>query len=335
EPAKAEPAKAEPKKAEPNPERCCQSAAELMAEGKWTAARDLFKKAAGDSKLSAEVQVTALRGAAEAWIAEADHLARSGKIDEALAAYAAAGAWFDSRHSAYEKVERAVEVARLQLGFSRLHQAEAQTERARWLRIQGKSGPAAAELKKASTNFDFAVQQLDRDGVRFWEFLVRRAEMHRLAGNSEAMIADVAHTTKTNNTEVPPHMWIAHAQAARHIAEAYMTGGDAAQALAWAKKASKVAEDGAGWQEENLTRAQWLEFARVLFLQASLLKGEDPTPLHGKARYWISQAKGVKAPVWEPANLVKARLQTAAAMERYMDGLVQRHRGKGAAAAPA
>ena len=341
-PAKDDPAKATPTKddpattpTKPNPEQCCASAEDLMARGDWVAARDLFKQAAGNSQLSDEVQTRALRGAAEAWIAEADHLARAGRVDDALKAYADAGHWLDERHTAYEKVERAVDVARLQLGFSRLHQAETETERARWLRIQGKSKEAAAELKNAATNFDFALQQLDRDGVRFWEFLIRRAEMHRLMGNSEAMIADVAHTTKTNNTEVPPHMWIAHTQAARHVAEAYAAKGDAANALAWAKKASKVAEDGAGWQEEHLSRRQWLEFVRALFVQASLLKGEDPTSLHGKARFWISMAKQVDAPAWEHDDVVKARLLTADAMERYLAGLVARHKGKGADATKA
>ncbi len=336
-PSKSDPSKSDPSKAgdTPDPEKCCDSGEDLMAQGSWQPARDLFKQAATNSQLSDEVQVRALRGAAEAWIAEADHLARTGRIDDALKAYADAGRWLDQRHSAYEKVERAVDVARLQLGFSRLHQAETETERARWFRIQGKQREAAAELKKAATNFDFALQQLDRDGVRFWEFLIRRAEMHRLSGSSKQMIADVAHTTKTNNTEVPPHMWIAHTQAARHVAEAYAAAGDAGNALAWAKKASKVAEDGAGWQEENLTRVQWLEFVRALFVQASLLKGEDPTPLHGKARFWISMAKQVDAPAWEHEDVVKARLMTADAMERYLFGLMQRHRGKGADAAKA
>ena len=342
EPKKDDPPKTEPKKDDPakatdtpDPEKCCESAEELLAAGKWQEARDLFAQAAGNSGLSDDVQVRALRGVAEAWISGADRLARSGKVAAAMAEYAKAGTWFDERHSAYEKVERAVEKARLQLGFSRLHQAETETERARWFRIQGKSAEADAELKKAATNFDFALQQLDRDGVRFWEFLIRRAEMSRLRGDSKAMMDDVAHTTKTNNTEVPPHMWIAHTQAARHVAEAFAGKNDTASALTWAKKASKVAEDGAGWQEENLTRGQWLEFVRALFVQASLLKAEDPTPLHGKARFWISMAKQAKAPAWENADVTKARLLTADAMERYMHGLVQRHRSKQAEAAKA
>ncbi|MDA1196192.1 MAG: hypothetical protein O2894_13560, partial [Planctomycetota bacterium] len=334
-PEKDEPAKVDPKKDDPparSPAECCDDGAKLMTAGRWAEARALYLRAAQDTKLTDDTQVRALRGAAQAWIAEANRQARTGHIDEALATYAAAGKWLDERHSAYERVERAVETARLQLGFSRLHEAETQTERARWLRVQGKAAEAAKVLKAAEINFDFALQQLQRDGVRYWEFLIRRSSMHELLGNSQAMIDDVAHTTKTNNTEVPPHMWVAHATAARRLAQAYAARGDGAQALTWAKAASKVAEDGVGWQDANLTRQQWLDLVHPLFVQATVIGTEDPTALHGKARYWIEEAAKASPAAWEHAEVTRGRMLTAAAMERYIHGLVQRRANKAAAA---
>jgi len=337
-PAKADPAKADPAKADPvpsrSPEDCCKAAAPLIAAGNWSGARKLFMEAIANSKLTDEAQIKALRGAAQTWFTEADRLARTGKVEAALTSYAAAVRWLDERHSGYEKVERAVEAVRLQLGFARMHQAEAQTERARWLRILGKTKASAAELKLAAINFEFAEQQLQRDGVRYWEFLIRRAEMHRVAGNSKGMIADVAHTTKTENN-TPAHMWVAHATAARHVAEAYAARQDAAAALTWAKTASAVAENGVSWQDTKLTRQQWLDMARTLFIQATLLSSEDPTALHGKAKYWITEAAKTPAQAWEHADVTKARGLTAQAMERYLHSLVMRHRGKGPDAAKA
>jgi hypothetical protein len=310
-----------------SPERCCGEAGPRLAAGDWAGARALFLQAAAKSELTAPTQVAALRGASESYVAQADGLARSGKVDEALALLAQALTWLQERHHAYEQVERAVDTVRLQLGFSRLHQAEAHMERGRWLALKGDAQAAEAEYREAQTHYDFALQHLQRDGVRYWEFLVRRAEFHRLRGDTEAMMADVAHTTKTNNEEVPAHMWVAHATAARRLAQAHAVKGEAAQALDWAQKAAKVAEDGASWREADLSRQQWLDLARVLFVNATLLQPtEDPTALHGKTRYWVEMAAKVPAAGALAPEVAEARLTIGRATERYLQGRVLRFR---------
>ncbi len=336
-PAKADPAKADPGQTTPptptpaalTPTVCCDKASPLLAAGKWNEARELYLQAAAGSELTDDVQVTALRGASEAWIAEADQQARSGRVKDALKTYAEAITWLKARHGAYERIERAVERARLQLGFSRLHQAEAHVERARWLEIEGQAAAAKKDLADAANAFDFALQQLQRDGVRYWEFLIRRARMYRLEQQPRKTMADVAHTTKTNNTEVPAHMWVAHATEARRVAQAWARSGNATEALAWAKKAAKVSEDGVGWQDVNLTRQQWLDMARVLFVQATLMPaGGDPTALHGKIRYWVGEAAKVKPAAWVEPAVAAARLLVGQATERYVYGRLMGHRGK-------
>jgi hypothetical protein len=309
------------------PEDCCARALPLAAAGNWSGARALYKQAVAASEITSPTQVAALRGTAESYIAEADALARSDRVPDALALLGEAARWLDEQHEAYESVKNAVEVARLQLGFSRMHLAEAHAESARWLMLQGDGQAADAELAKAASNYDFARQQLERDGVRFWEFLIRRAEFHRLRGDSENMIADVAHTTKTNNHEVPAHMWVAHATAARRLAQAQADGGDGARGLEWVRKAMKVAEDGASWQEDKLNRQQWLDLARVLFVGAAMLPaGEDPTSVHGKLRYWVEMAGKQPPAASLHADAAKAGLTTGRAMERLLHGMVMRFR---------
>ena len=193
--------------------------------------------------------------------------------------------------------------------------------------LQGDTQAADAELKKAESDYDFARQQLERDGVRYWEFLIRRAEFHRLRGESDKMIADVAHTTKTNNHEVPAHMWVAHATAARRLAQAYAGNASGAQGFEWARKAMKVAEDGASWQEDKLTRQQWLDLARVLFIYATMLPvSEDPTAVHGKLRYWVENAGKQPPAASLHADAAKAGMTTGRAMERLLHGMVMRFR---------
>ncbi len=312
-----------------SPKDCCGKAGPMLLAGDWSGARKLFLQAAAKSELTDELQVAALRGAAESWISEADQEARSGRVDAAMTLYAQAIAWLKERHGAYERVERAVDRVRLQLGFSRMHQAEAHVERARWLGLQGKSAAYATEIKAAENAYDFALQQLQRDGVRYWEFLIRRAQMYGLQKQRDKMIEDVAHTTKTNNTEVPAHMWVAHATAARRVAQAWAKAGNAREALLWAKKAWKVAEDGASWQEDKLSRQQWLDLARVLFTHAALAPStEDPTALHGKLRYWVQLAAKVQPTGQVESDVAKARLLIGQAAERYLHGLVMRRGGK-------
>ena len=339
-PATTEPATTEPDPAvkEPtggseliDPRICCTKASPLFQKGKWAEARGWFQKAAKDSTLTDDVQLSALRGAAESWIAQADQLARAGKIEEALQHLAESLQWVQDRHKAYAGLNQAAQAARLQIGFARMHEGEAHVERARWLRVLGKDAEAAQEIAKAEVAYDFALDQLRRDGVRYWEFLIRRAEMFGVQGKTAEMVDDVAHTTKTNNAEVPAHMWVAHARALRRVGEAYALQGNAAAALEWARRAMSVAEDGVGWQDQNLTRGQWLEMARVLFFVSTVLPAdEDPTALHGKIRYWVTEAGKAPAPVWVDGDVAKARLLTAQAMERNLYGRMMAFRKKDA-----
>ncbi len=350
-PAKADPTpptKDAPTKSDPaptstlSPDDCCKQAAPLVAAGDWARARKLFRQAAQESSreaavLTSAVQLKALRGAAETWMHEADALARSGRVDDALALYQEAISWLEQRHGAYERVDRAVELARLHLGFSRMHQGEAYTERARWMQLQGQADAADAELKKASEAFEFSLQSLDKDGLNYWEFLVRRAQMYSVLRQRSKMMADLEHTTqKANESRAPAHMWVAHATAARQVAQAWARSGNAAEGQAWSKKAQRVAEDGVSWQDVNLSRRQWLAMARVLFVRSTLLgSGEDPTALHGKIGYWIAEAAKVKPAPWIGAGVARARLLTGQAMERYLYGRRVGHGGKQADAAKA
>ncbi len=319
----------QPGSAQLSPKECCAKGWEKLQSGDWRGARALYKQAVEQSGIKSDEQVAAMRGVAESYLHEADDLARSGKVREALVLLAETRTWLAERYGKYEDVPQAMETVRLQLGFSRMHIAEAEVEMARWMAIDGNKAGAVKALQQAATDYDFALHQLDRDGVRYWEFLIRRAQMHWLKGDSKSMIADVAHTTKTNNEEVPAHMWVAHATAARRLAQAWGREGNTESAYGWAQKASKVAEDGASWTEDKLTRQQWLDLARVLFVQATLMPpGTDPTALHGKMRYWVSEAAKRKPEGWMPADMAKARLTTGQAAERYLQGLVFAKRGQ-------
>ena len=114
-----------------SPEDCCEQAVPLFASGDWSGARAFYKQAVESSAATSPTQVAALRGAAESYIAEADALARSARVPEALALLGEAVEWLRKRHEVYEQVKNAVEVARLQLGFSRMHRAEAHAESGR------------------------------------------------------------------------------------------------------------------------------------------------------------------------------------------------------------
>jgi serine/threonine-protein kinase len=322
EPPPTQPTPVDPPESAVSPEACCDEAGPLLGAGRWAEARKLYVQAAEKSDLTEPVQVAALRGAGKSAIAQADALARSGKLPEALELLRNTVGWLGKRYAAYEKVPQASTTVRLQLGFARLHMAEALVEMARWAALSGDRTAAGKALARAGDHYEFARHQLERDGVRYWEFLIRRAQYHRLKGDSENMIADVAHTTKTNNVEVPAHMWVAHATAARRVAEAWAAQGNAAQAYQWAQKASKVAEDGASWQEDKLSRQQWLDLGRVLFVQAvQLPAGENPNALHGKLRYWVSMAEKQPLNPWVAPEVDAARLLTAKAMVDYLAGL--------------
>ena len=352
-PAKDDPAKAQPVVSEPptpaptTPEPSTQhtpaedvaQAAADMDAGKWQAARDAYTRAAEQAPPEEAIQVTALRGAAASWFAEADGKARGGDVQDALALYAEGIAWFESRHSVYERVGQAVVEVPLQLGYSRMYKAQFHVERARWLGLTGHADEAAAELEKARVAFDFALQTLDRRGVNHWELLIHRAQMHRLNGDTEKMIEDMRYATKSRDTSVPPHMWVAHAAAERRVAQALARQGKLGEALTWAKQADKVASDGVSWQENpdtgeyNLTRAQWLAMVRVVFVLGTVLPAsEDPNPLHGRLAYWLSETQKKKAPAWMPADQARAKVLIAEAMERYLQGRVMAYRKKAAEA---
>ena len=157
--------------------------------------------------------------------------------------------------------------------------------------------------------------------------------MYALRGASEEMVDDVLHTTKTNNTEVPAHMWVAHARAERRVAQAFAKQGNLKSAREWAKRAMKVAEDGVGWQDTSFTRRQWLEMVRVLFVVSNVMAPtENPTAVHGKMKFWVEETAKAKPAAWVEADLAKARLLTAQAMERNLYGRVQQGRNQPAQA---
>ena len=322
------------------PQDCCVDAARQMEAGEWASARALYRQAAEQAPLKDDVQVTALRGVAASWLEEADAKARSGDVAGALALYAEGLDWLKSRHAAFERVEQAVDTVALQLGYSRMHQAGFHVESARWLGLTGRKDEAAAELELARVAFDFALQTLDRRGVHSWEFLIHRAQMHRLTGDTKQMIEDMRYATKTKDTSVPPHMWVAHASAERRVAQALARQGQLADALTWARQADKVATDGVSWQENpktgdyNLTREQWLAMVRVVFVLGTVLPtNEDPNALHGRLNYWLDETKKKPAAGWIASDVSKARLLEAEAMERYLAGRVAAHRSKAGEAA--
>ncbi|MDJ0520535.1 MAG: protein kinase [Planctomycetota bacterium] len=326
------------------PEKAVERAGGLVVAGDWAGARKLFRMASvegttNEDVLTSTTQLKAMRGAAETWMHEADQVARTGRVDEALGLYQEAITWLGARHAAYERVPQAVERARLHLGFSRMYQGEAHVERARWLRLQGKSDET--EIKKAEVAFEFALQQLDKDRENYWEFLVRRARLYALQRRRDKMMADLQHPTiKANESRALAHMWVAHATGARQVAQAWGDAKNSAEAEAWSRKAAKVAEDGVGWKDGNdadpLTRRQWLAMARVLFVRSLLQPASaDPTPLHGKIAYWLSNAAKAKPAPWVDAQVAQARLLTGQAMERYLYGRRIGHGGKQAEAAKA
>jgi serine/threonine-protein kinase len=326
----------------PSPAAAVQRADALMQAGRWADARALYVQASVQAKPQDEVQVHAVDGAARSWIAEADGNARSGRLAAALDLYGQAVAWLKKSHDRFASVDQAVNVVPLQLGYSRMHEAECLVEEARWLRLEGKAKEAQASLTKAASAYEFALQTLDRRGVYHWEFLIRRARMYALMGETQKMLDDVRYATKTKDTGVPPHLWVAHAAAERRVAQALAREGKLTDALSMAKLAAKVATDGVSWQEDpktgayNLTRSQWLAMMRVVFVLATVLPAsEDPNPLHGRFSYWLSEALKKKPAAWEPAPIAQAHLLTAQAMERYLAGRVASFRKKDAEAAKA
>jgi serine/threonine-protein kinase len=304
----------------------------LLASGRWAEGRALWQ-----GLLDQDVtRLDALRGAAVSFIREADVEARSGRIPQALALLDQAVQWLLRKTDAFEKIREETDAltrTRL-LGYSLMYRAEAHTDRARWLAISGDAAKAKAEQKAAESDFEFSWQHLQRDGVHYWEFLLRRGEFHQLQGKLKEYVDDVAWNTQTANNLVPAHMWIAHAKALRRVAEAAVAQGKPEDAAKWAEAAKEVAKKGEQWQGSVLTQDQWLEMARVVFLGAQLQATEPTlTPLDGLLGYYVKEATKAAAPADFSAERSKGRVLAAQAARALVEGRLLRLRKNETAAA--
>jgi len=302
--------------------------------GRWAKAREAYLAALADGQAPQATHVGALRGVAQAWLTEADLKARSGDPAAALQELERFVAWVSKRWDEFNANPHADDnTQRLRAGFAILLRAEAHVEQARWHALEGRKDDSARALKRASDDFEFAVQQLSRDGVNYWEFLLRRSEMFRVQGKSQDMLNDLKDTTKINNEIVPAHMWIAHVNGLRRIVDSYLARGDRENAAKWAEQARKTAADAAAWKDTEFTREQWFDLARPLFLLGvSQAEKEDPTALHGQIQFFVRSASRVPAAASLPEPIADAQMKTAQATERWLKGQVERRAGKADAA---
>ncbi|MHC5009555.1 MAG: serine/threonine-protein kinase, partial [Planctomycetota bacterium] len=348
EPTPPEPAPPEPTPPEPTPPEPVDPApsvtgtpAELLAlatshaaAGRWSEASTHYRQI-----LAAEpTDMDALRGAAESSLRDADALARRGRVDEALATLDLAVAWLTAAHGEYEQ-RSATDRAGMMLpqGFSRMYLAEAHTERARWFGLKGDAQARDRALKQAEADLGLAWQFLDRDGVNYWEFLLRRAQWHLLQGDWRQYLDDLAITTQTDNTEVPAKMWVAHAAGLRRAAEANLARRRPEQGRQLANQALAIIKKGIAWQRSQglkFTRDQWLEAARVIFVNhLALDDATNRTAIHGLMKWYVSQAEESPAPTYEAEALAKSKLLTMKAALALVESqkLEQDGNGEGAA----
>jgi serine/threonine-protein kinase len=310
-----------------------QGLAEYRA-GRWKQSREAYLAALADKKAPEAIHVGALRGIGSAWLTEADVRARSGDPAAALQELDRFIAWVSKRWDDFNANPHADDnTQRLRAGFAILLRAEAHVEQARWHALEGRKDEVTRSLKRASDDFEFAVQQLSRDGVNYWELLLRRSEMFRVSGKSQEMLNDLQDTTKINNEIVPAHMWVAHVNGLRRVVDSYLSRGDRENATKWAEMARRTAADAAAWKEDEVTREQWFDLARPLFLLGvSMPEKEDPTAIHGQLDYFVRSASRIPAVASLPAPVAEAQMKTAQATERWLRGQVERRQGKADAA---
>lgn len=283
-----------------------------LAQGRWAEARAAYREALGGDAFA----LPALKGAAQASMAEAALRGRAGRLAEAQQVLGEAVAWLTERYSVYERARDVdPETLRKLNGFARMYRAEAHSERMRWLTVAGQAPAAAAEQKAATEDFELAWQFLQRDSTNYWEFLVRRAEHRFLRGDLTGALEDLAITTQTNNTSVPAPMWLAHTRGARRVLELALAKGDAAAAAGWAAKGVDIAKSGEAWKSAEFTQEQWLEGARVVALAAGLQTALDKlTPLRGLLGYYVKEAAKAAPPPWADADAARSQVLAAEAL---------------------
>ncbi|MDJ0976316.1 MAG: protein kinase [Planctomycetota bacterium] len=312
------------------PGACCVEAAKHLAEGEWAEARRYYfhtlEKLDGD-------WLPALRGAAESYLTEADLLARAGKVTDALALLDESIEWSGAAYDRYADDKVAHATKQLQLGYARLYRGQAHLERARWLRIEGgQADAAAAALKASKDDFQFAAQQLEKEGLDDAEMRMRRAELSRFEGQTMPMLGDLQWITQeANESVIHAYMWVAHANTLRRLGEAGLwKQGDRRQEAAFAENAWQIARKGASYKEKELSKRGWLALCRVIWVRA--MYESDPVKLQSLGsmlRWWLQLAQKAPALAYESTDLTAARELTAQAMLEYVNALAHHRGGKG------
>jgi serine/threonine-protein kinase len=316
-PAPAEPATFPPTPTEPSaPSPAAGPLAEVAAEaarlaeaGRWFDAVKAWRQVL----LSTAYDVAALRAANDAWHAGAEALARQGRVAEAHAALDAHIRWLKETRQAYEmRSSQDREGMMLPLGYTMMDMGRAHTDKARWHRQAGDQAAMEAQLGEAADAYRLAWQFVDRDGENSWELLLRRAEWHRIRDDWPKVLEDLATTTAIENTTVPDHMWVAHAQGLRRHAEHLALQRDPNAAYASAQEGLKVIKKGITWmrsERRRFTRDQWCEAARVALMVGWLApETEDPTPTIGLMGWYLEQAALQPARGWEPEGYAESKL---------------------------
>ncbi len=305
-----------------SPEACCDAASAAFSARRYDDARLLFTRVLDTADVARETHVGALRGLAGAWIADADASARRGDLARALALLEEARTSLAARLASYSGSATSVDAVRLEVGFSHLLLGEAQMESARWLAVAGRRDEGKEFLKPARDSFEFANTYLRGDGPRYAELVLRRATLERLEGRLAPYWSDLSEITQMDNEEVLKRSWVAQARGARLIAEAHGARGNASEAAQWAKRSRQVAQKGVSWKDKDLSREEWLELVRTLFVAGSWRSAnEDPRELEGLANYWVKRATESPAAGGEDERIVRARLRTAEAVREYLAGL--------------
>jgi tetratricopeptide (TPR) repeat protein len=301
-----------------------------LEAGSYAQARAAFARAVEADVLDED----ALRGVGESFVREADALARSGKVGEAIARLDETVAWMTGEIKALEgKGPGEQDRLRRATGAASAYRAEAHAEKARWLSISGDAAGATKERALAAKDFEFAWQSLSRDSLPYWELLIDRARFAFFEGRPAEAIEDLAITTATNNVEVPAHMWIAHAVGVRRLADAALSKGDKAGARKRAVEATDIVKRGQAYQRATFTRDHLLEGARVLLLNAlTAEKPADRLPNMALVQYWVSEAGKRPPPGDEPRERTAAKLEAAHAIQALVEGLVHQDEGKAAEA---
>ena len=329
--AEPDPPPADPAPVDPDLDAtaCCAEAVEALQRGEWDRAKTLFAQALSDSTAAKEEHVHALRGVAESSMAQIQEQARTGDVAEALTSLKVLKSFLDERIRIYGREAKDALAFQTESGFARMYLGEVHTEFARWLALSGQNAAAEDHLGPAADSFEFAYPSLDHDGANYAEFLIRRGALHRLQGRWKEYFEDLARTTKTNNTEVPAHAWVAHARSARHIAESWWVQGDLAQARTWTERAVDVAKRGVSWCEETFTQEQWLAMVRILFVAGAVQEPDtDALPLFGLARFWTQKATEAQRERACDPRIAKADLLEAQAVVGYLAGRADAKRNK-------